>query len=47
MASSARVSRLSISYDYVIVKEILWELTEKILFQEIWAPFESLMKRDH
>ena len=28
----------------IIVKEIQWELTEKILFQEVWASFESLMK---
>ena len=30
-----------------MIKEILWELTEKILFQEIWSCYESLMKRDH
>ena len=30
-----------------IVKEIQWELTEKILFQEIFASYESFMKRDH
>ena len=28
-----------------IIKEIRWELTEKILFQEICASYESLMKR--
>ena len=27
-----------------IIKEIRWELTEKILFQEICASYESLMK---
>ena len=30
-----------------IVKEIQWELTEKILFQEIFASYESFIKRDH
>ena len=30
-----------------IVKEIQWELAEKILFQEICASYESLKKRDH
>ena len=30
-----------------IVKEIQWELTKKILFLEICASYESLMKRDH
>ena len=29
----------------IINKEIQWELTENILFQEVWASFESLMKR--
>ena len=29
-----------------IVKEIQWEVTEKILFREICASYESLMKRD-
>ena len=29
-----------------IVKEIQWKVTEKILFQEICASYESLMKRD-
>ena len=28
----------------IIVKEIRWELKGKILFQEVWASFESLMK---
>ena len=29
-----------------IVKEIQWEVTEKILFQEICVSYESFMKRD-
>ena len=28
-------------------EEIQWELTEKILFQEISVSYEHLMKRDH
>ena len=30
-----------------IVKKIQWELTDKILFQEICASYERLMRRDH
>ena len=29
------------------MKEIQWELTEKMLFKEIWSSYEGLMKRDH
>ena len=28
-------------------KEIQWEVTKKILFLEIRASYESLLKRDH
>ena len=30
-----------------VAKEIQWELTKKILFLEIRASYESLLKRDH
>ena len=30
-----------------VVKEIQWELTEKILFRKICGSYESLMKRDY
>ena len=34
-------------WNVIIIKEIQWKLTEKMLFQEIWSSYESLMKCDH
>ena len=30
-----------------MIKEIQWKLREKLLSEEIWSSYESLMKRDH